>query len=142
MLNKVVLIGRLTRDPELRYTSSGVPVARFTLAVNRNFTNQQGEREADFIPIVVWRGQAETSARYLNKGRLVAVAGRIQTGSYETPDGQRRYTTEVVADEVRFLDWRDGRANTSTESSMPQDSVDTTIPGFDPYDGGEDELPF
>ncbi len=142
MLNKVVLIGRLTRDPELRYTSSGVPVARFTLAVNRNFTNQQGEREADFIPIVVWRGQAETSARYLNKGRLVAVAGRIQTGSYETPDGQRRYTTEVVADEVRFLDWRDGRADTSTESSMSQDSVDTTIPGFDPYDGGEDELPF
>lgn len=142
MLNKVVLIGRLTRDPELRYTSSGVPVARFTLAVNRNFTNQQGEREADFIPIVVWRGQAETSARYLNKGRLVAVAGRIQTGSYETQDGQRRYTTEVVADEVRFLDWGDGRADTSTESSMPQDSVDTTIPGFDPYDGGEDELPF
>lgn len=142
MLNKVVLIGRLTRDPELRYTSSGVPVARFTLAVNRNFTNQQGEREADFIPIVVWRGQAETSARYLNKGRLVAVAGRIQTGSYETPDGQRRYTTEVVADEVRFLDWGDRRADTSTESSMPQDSVDTTIPGFDPYDGGEDELPF
>lgn len=142
MLNKVVLIGRLTRDPELRYTSSGVPVARFTLAVNRNFTNQQGEREADFIPIVVWRGQAETSARYLNKGRLVAVAGRIQTGSYETPDGQRRYTTEVVADEVRFLDWGDRRADTSTESSMSQDSVDTTIPGFDPYDGGEDELPF
>lgn len=142
MLNKVVLIGRLTRDPELRYTSSGVPVARFTLAVNRNFTNQQGEREADFIPIVVWRGQAETSARYLNKGRLVAVAGRIQTGSYETPDGQRRYTTEVVADEVRFLDWGDGRKDTGIDSSMSQDNVDTTIPGFDPYEGGEDELPF
>jgi len=142
MLNKVVLIGRLTRDPELRYTSSGIPVARFTLAVNRNYANQQGEREADFIPIVAWRGQAETSARYLNKGRLVAVAGRIQTGSYETPDGQRRYTTEVVADEVRFLDWGDGRKDTGIDSSMSQDNVDTTIPGFDPYEGGEDELPF
>ena len=142
MLNKVVLIGRLTRDPELRYTSSGIPVARFTLAVNRNYANQQGEREADFIPIVVWRGQAETSARYLNKGRLVAVAGRIQTGSYETPDGQRRYTTEVVADEVRFLDWGDGRKDTGIDSSTSQDNVDTTIPGFDPYEGGEDELPF
>ena len=142
MLNKVVLIGRLTRDPELRYTSSGIPVARFTLAVNRNYANQQGEREADFIPIVAWRGQAETSARYLNKGRLVAVAGRIQTGSYETPDGQRRYTTEVVADEVRFLDWGDGRKDTGIDSSMSQDNVDTTISGFDPYEGGEDELPF
>ncbi len=142
MLNKVVLIGRLTRDPELRYTTSGIPVARFTLAVNRNFTNQQGEREADFIPIVVWRGQAETSARYLNKGRLVAVAGRIQTGSYDTPDGQRRYTTEVVADEVRFLDWREGKTDTSTGSSMSQDSVDTTTSDFGPYEGGEDELPF
>lgn len=144
MLNKVVLIGRLTRDPELRYTSSGIPVTRFTLAVNRNFANQQGEREADFIPIVAWRSQAENSARYLSKGRLVAVAGRIQTGSYETPDGQRRYTTEVVADEVTFLEWGDGKAGRSTDSDRVQDTVhDTNIPGdFQPFDGGDDELPF
>lgn len=104
MLNKVVLIGRLTKDPDLRYTPTGIPVARFTLAVQRPYANEQGEREADFIPIVVWRGAAETCAKHLSKGRLVAVVGRIQTGSYETPDGQRRYTTDVVADEVKFLD--------------------------------------
>ena len=143
MLNKVVLIGRLTRDPELRYTSGGIAVTRFTLAVDRNFTNQQGEREADFIPIVVWRGQAETSAKYLNKGRLVAVSGRIQTGSYETPEGQRRYTTEVVADDVRFLDWGDGKADKSSDSGRSQDTYDTSTPeGFHPFDGGDDELPF
>ena len=119
MLNKVVLIGRLTRDPELRYTSSGIAVTRFTLAVDRNYTNQQGERQADFIPIVVWRGQAETSAKYLSKGRLVAVSGRIQTGSYETPEGQRRYTTDVVADEVRFLDWGEARTGRIPKSIEP-----------------------
>lgn len=143
MLNKVVLIGRLTRDPELRYTSSGIAVTRFTLAVDRSFTNQQGEREADFIPITVWRGQAETSAKYLNKGRLVAVSGRIQTGSYETPEGQRRYTTEVVADEVRFLDWGDGRSDKGSDTDRTHDSYHDDTPGFNnPLSGGDDELPF
>jgi single-strand DNA-binding protein len=104
VLNRVVLIGRLTRDPELRYTPSGVPVAGFTLAVDRPFTNQQGERGTDFVPIVVWRKQAETCANYLGKGRLVAVDGRLQIRSYDTPDGQRRRVAEVVADSVRFLD--------------------------------------
>ena len=131
MLNKVVLIGRLIKDPELRYTTSGVPVTRFTLAVNRNYTNQQGEREADFIPITVWRGAAESCAKYLAKGRLVAVAGRIQTGSYDK-DGQRHYTTEVVADEVRFLEWREKKE---------QEQVQGDIPGFAPYENDE-ELPF
>ena len=129
MLNRVVLIGRLTKDPDLRYTTSGVPVTRFTLAVNRNFTNSQGEREADFIPIQTWRGTAENCAKYLSKGRLVAVAGRIQTGSYEQ-DGQRRYTWEVVADEVRFLEW-------GNKQEQGQDD----IPGFIPYENDE-ELPF
>jgi len=129
MLNRVVLIGRLTKDPDLRYTTSGVPVTRFTLAVNRNFTNSQGEREADFIPITVWRGQAENCAKYLAKGRLVAVSGRIQTGSYDK-DGQRHYTTEVVADEVRFLEW-------GNKQEQGQDD----IPGFVPYENDE-ELPF
>ncbi len=143
MLNKVVLIGRLTRDPELRYTPGGVAVTRFTLAVDRPFTNQQGEREADFIPIVVWRAQAETSAKYLNKGRLVAVAGRIQTGSYETPDGQRRYTTDVVADEVRFLDWGDRNTTRASETDVFQDSgFGGNETGFHPIEGEDDELPF
>jgi len=127
MLNKVVLIGRLTKDPELRYTTSGVPVTRFTLAVNRNYTNQQGERKADFIPITVWRGAAESCAKYLAKGRLVAVAGRIQTGSYEQ-DGQRRYTWEVVADEVQFLEW--------------SEKQETYIPGFNEVNIPDEELPF
>ncbi|NLJ40020.1 MAG: single-stranded DNA-binding protein [Clostridiales bacterium] len=148
MMNKVVLIGRLTRDPELRYTSSGIALARFTLAVDRSFTNQQGEREADFIPITVWRGQAENCAKYLNKGRLVAVSGRIQTGSYETPEGQRRYTTEVVADDVRFLEWGDRAESRGQDAGMASgdryNSPDTgDVPGFNPLeDGGEDELPF
>ena len=131
-MNKVVLIGRLTKDPELRYTASGTAVARFTLAVDRGFKNQQGEKQADFIPITVWRTQAENCAKYLQKGRLVAVAGRIQTGSYETPDGQRRYTTEVVADEVRFLEWGEKKE---------QGQVQGDIPEFTPYENNE-KLPF
>ncbi len=143
MLNKVVLIGRLTRDPELRYTSGGIAVTRFTLAVDRNYTNQQGEREADFIPIVVWRGQAETSAKYLNKGRLVAVSGRIQTGSYETPEGQRRYTTEVIADDVRFLDRGDSKPSGESDVGRTQDSYhNDSTPGFTDLGDGDDELPF
>src|SRR5690554_5655090 len=104
MLNKVVLIGRLTRDPELKYLPSGVSVATFTLAVNRNFKNQQGEVEADFIPIVTWRALAENVGKYMSKGRLVAVSGRIQVRNYQTQEGQTRYITEVVADDVRFLE--------------------------------------
>jgi single-strand DNA-binding protein len=128
MLNKVVLIGRLTKNPDLRHTQSGIAVARFTLAVDRGFKNQDGEKQADFIPITVWRGQAENCAKYLQKGRLVAVAGRIQTGSYDK-DGQRVYTTDVVADEVRFLEWGEKR-------EQGQD-----IPGFTEYQSDE-PLPF
>lgn len=143
MLNKVVLIGRLTRDPELRYTSGGIAVANFTLAVDRNFANQQGEREADFIPIVVWRGAAENCAKYLVKGRLVAVSGRIQTGSYETPEGQRRYTTDVVADDVRFLEWGDRKSDgESGDMGRGQQGDVGSTPGYEPIPGGDDELPF
>lgn len=106
MINRVVLVGRLTKDPELRYTPSGVAVARFTLAVNRTFSNQQGEKQADFINIVVWRKQAENTANFLRKGALAGIEGRIQTGSYEGQDGKRVYTTEVVADSVQFLESR------------------------------------
>lgn len=104
MLNRVILIGRLTRDPELRYTPAGVAVTQFTLAVDRPFTSQGGEREADFIPVVTWRQLAETCANYLRKGRLTAVEGRIQVRNYENNEGKRVYVTEVIADNVRFLE--------------------------------------
>ncbi|KAF0823516.1 single-stranded DNA-binding protein [Cytobacillus firmus] len=104
MMNRVVLVGRLTKDPDLRYTPNGVPVASFTLAVNRTFTNQQGEREADFINCVVWRKPAENVANFLKKGSLAGVDGRIQTRSYEGQDGKRVYVTEVQAESVQFLE--------------------------------------
>jgi single-strand DNA-binding protein len=104
MLNRVVLIGRLVADPELRYTPSGVPVANFRIAVDRRFTNAAGERETDFINIVAWRQSAEFAANYLGKGRLVAVDGRLQIRQWTTQDGQRRQTAEVVADSIQGLD--------------------------------------
>lgn len=104
MLNHIVLIGRLTKDPELRYTTSGKAVATLRLAVDRGTTNPQGEKETDFIDVVVWERQAETVANYLQKGRLIAVQGRLQIRQYETQEGQRREKAEVVASQVRFLD--------------------------------------
>ncbi len=104
MMNRAVFVGRLTKDPDLRYTPSGVPVATFTLAVNRTFTNQQGEREADFIPVVVWRKPAENAANFLKKGSLAGVDGRIQTRNYEGQDGKRVWVTELVAESVQFLE--------------------------------------
>lgn len=115
MLNRVVLIGRLVADPQLRYTQGGTAVANFRIAVDRPFTNQQGERETDFIDIVAWRRLAETCANNLNKGRLVGVDGRLQVREYEY-EGQRRRQAEVVADNVEFLDWpRDGSAPRGAE---------------------------
>jgi len=102
-MNKAILVGRLTKDPELRTTGSGVSTASFTVAVTRPFTNQNGERDADFISVVVWRKQAENVCKYTNKGSLVGVEGRIQTRSYDHTDGTKRYVTEVVADNVTFL---------------------------------------
>ncbi|MDI3316837.1 MAG: single-stranded DNA-binding protein [Bacillota bacterium] len=129
MLNVVVLIGRLVRDPELRYTPTGVAVCNFTLAVDRSFTNQQGERETDFIDVVTWRHLAETVANHLSKGRLVAVHGRLQIRNYETQDGQKRRVAEVVADTVRFLDRPadreapPGALEGSTEVDLPGDDI-------------------
>lgn len=119
-MNKVMLIGRITRDPELRYTSSNIPSVRFTLAVNRPFENQNGERETDFINVVVWRKQAENVKKYVSKGSLVAVEGRIQTGSYEK-DGQRVYTTDVVADNVQFLESKAQSQNRVQDDVTPSD---------------------
>lgn len=106
MINNVVLVGRLTKDPDLRYTASGTGVATFTLAVNRNFTNQDGNREADFINCVIWRKSAETLANYARKGTLLGVTGRIQTRSYDNQQGQRVYVTEVVAESFQLLESR------------------------------------
>ena len=104
MLNRTVLVGRLTKDPEYRTTPNGVSVTTFTIAVNRTFTNAQGEREADFINCVTFRKQAENVNNYLSKGSLAGVDGRLQSRSYENKDGQRVFVTEVVADSVQFLE--------------------------------------
>lgn len=103
MINKTLLIGRLTKDPEVKKFQGGTAVASFTLAVDRNYKNKDGEREADFIPVVAWRKTAELLEKYTHRGDMLAVVGRIQTRSYETPDGYKRYVTEVVADEVQFV---------------------------------------
>jgi single-strand DNA-binding protein len=132
MMNHVLLIGRLTRDPEQRTTQSNVSVTTFTLAVDRNFTNQSGERETDFLPVVTFKGLADTCYRYLDKGRLVAVSGRIQTRSYEGNDGSRRYITEIIADEVNFLERKQDNS---------QQGSKTAPAGFEPV-YNDSELPF
>lgn len=117
MLNRVVLVGRLTKDPDLRYTPSGVAVANFTLAVNRPFTNQQGNREADFINCVVWRRPAENLANYMKKGSMVGVDGRLQTRNFEGQDGKMVYMTEVVADSVQFLETKSSNQGNGGQGS-------------------------
>jgi single-strand DNA-binding protein len=114
-MNKTFLVGRLTKDPELKYLSNNIAVANFTIAINRTFTNQTGEREADFINIVVWRKQAENVKKYLSKGSLVGIDGRIQTRNYENPEGKKVYITEVVADNVQFLESKNQRDNVSPQ---------------------------
>lgn len=157
MLNRVILIGRLTRDPELRYTPSGVAVTQFTIAVDRPFTSQGGEREADFIPVVTWRQLAETCANYLRKGRLTAVEGRIQVRNYENNEGKRVYVTEVIADNVRFLessresgasgngpreDQGFGGGNTSRSNNSSRGNQDPFSDDGKPIDISDDDLPF
>ena len=131
-LNRVLFIGRLTREPELRYTPDGTPVANFTIAVNRSFANQKGEREADFIPIVVWRKQAEQCAEYLSKGSEVVVDGRLQIRSYEDRDGIKRKKSEIVAWGVQFL----GRFK--KEEPSPEEPVEAEIDKVS-IDEGEEE---
>ncbi|MDN4067695.1 single-stranded DNA-binding protein [Paenibacillus vini] len=156
MLNRVILIGRLTKDPELRYTPTGVAVTQFTIAVDRPFTSQGGEREADFIPVVTWRQLAETCANYLRKGRLTAVEGRIQVRNYENNEGKRVYITEVIADNVRFLEsnrqlgnghqgdepsFGTGNENRSRGGSSRKDNDPFSDDGK-PIDISDDDLPF
>ncbi|AWX97005.1 Single-stranded DNA-binding protein 1 [Streptococcus suis] len=131
MINNVVLVGRMTRDAELRYTPSNQAVATFTLAVNRNFKNQDGEREADFVNCVIWRQQAENLANWAKKGALIGVTGRIQTRSYDNQQGQRVYVTEVVAESFQLLESRGQQSNSqdgSSGNSSPMDIQDEDLP--------------
>ncbi|HET7264432.1 MAG TPA: single-stranded DNA-binding protein [bacterium] len=120
MLNRIELIGRLTRDPELRYVANGHAMAQFTIAVNRDFKNAAGEREADFVRCVAWRKLAEQVGQYCVKGRLVAVEGRLQTRNYELPDGSRRTLTEVIGDRVWFLDGRRTESEGDGQAAAPE----------------------
>lgn len=120
-MNKVMLIGRLTTKPELRYTSSNIPYSRFSLAVNRPFNSQQGERGTDFINIVIWRKQAENVCNFLDKGSLVSVEGRLQTGSFNDKDGNKRYTMDVVADNVQFLESKQQSQRRAQDDVSPYD---------------------
>ncbi len=115
-MNRVMLIGRITAKPELRYTGSNIPYTRFSVAVNRTFSNNQGQRETDFINVVIWRKQAENVCNFLDKGSLVAVEGRLQTGNYDDKDGNKRYTMDVVGDNVQFLESK-GQAQNRVNSS-------------------------
>lgn len=157
MINRVVLVGRLTKDPELKFTPSGVPMARFTLAVNRQFSNQQGEREADFISCIAWRKQAENLANFQKKGALIGVDGHIQTGSYEGQDGKRVFTTDIVADSIQFLESKSQQSGTSSttqnyqSTNNQQNSQQQNYTRVDedpfasskgPMDVSEDDLPF
>lgn len=128
MLNRIVLIGRLTADPSLKFTPNGKAVANFSLAVDRQFRNQQGEKEADFINIVVWGTQAENSANFLSKGKLAAVDGRLQIRSYDGQDGQKRWITEVVADNVRFLSPKEGNQTHDNDLGSEVNFSDSDIP--------------
>lgn len=131
MINNVVLVGRLTRDPELRYMPSNVAVATFSLAVNRNFKDANGERETDFINCVIWRQQAENLANWAKKGALIGITGRIQTRSYENQQGQRVYVTEVVAENFQMLESRAAREG----SSANQGNTSGTFGNGDGYAG-------
>lgn len=142
MLNNVVLVGRMTKDPELRYTPSNHAVATFSLAVNRNFKSQNGEREADFINCVIWRQQAENLANWAKKGALIGITGRIQTRNYENQQGQRVFVTEVVADNFQLLEsWKDREAGQSQGYSQPDFSRQTPM-NANPMDISDDDLPF
>ena len=156
MINRTVLVGRLTRDPELRYTQGGTAVASFTVAVNRQFTNSQGEREADFINCVIWRKAAENFANLVHKGSLVGIDGRIQTRNYENKQGQRVYVTEVVVENFSLLESKNANSNDNTNNdpnnqsnnlnNQPKKPNNNTSDPFadngKPIDISDDSLPF
>lgn len=140
-MNKVVLVGRLTKDPELRYTGQGTPVASFTLAVNRRFKSKSGDTDADFIPIVAWGNQGENTAKYVTKGSQIAVYGRIQVRNYQANDGTKRYVTEVIAEEVTFLGSGKKDNNYPNNEKANQD-FGVPLDDFHPMEEDDDDLPF
>lgn len=137
-MNKVVIIGNLTKDPELTTTNNGINFCRFTVAVGRNFTSSDGERETDFLPVIAWRNQADNCYKYIKKGSKVAVVGSVQTRNYEGNDGQRRYMTEIVAETVEFLTTKNSATGDDEgEKELPKEEV---VNKFEPID--DDNLPF
>ncbi|WP_195493219.1 single-stranded DNA-binding protein [Enterococcus gallinarum] len=156
MINNLTLVGRLTKDPDLKYTGNGTAVATFTLAVNRNFTNQSGEREADFINCVIWRKSAETLANYAKKGVLIGVTGRIQTRSYDNQQGQKVYVTEVIVDNFQLLESKKADSSQNTQggdvsnsqtNNYTRNQQNTNSATADPFgnssiDINDDDLPF
>lgn len=158
MINNVTLVGRLTKNPELRYTPNGVANCRFTLAVNRTFKNQNGEQEADFIQCVAWRKAAENLSNFMKKGNLIGLVGRIQTGSFEGQDGKRVYTTEVIAESIQFLESRNSQRNGQEQQQtqeptqqqysqvyqqqFQQPNNDPFAQSNSPIEVSEDDLPF
>ncbi|WP_420222888.1 single-stranded DNA-binding protein [Pediococcus acidilactici] len=152
MINTVALVGRLTKDPEMRYTAAGVPVANFNLAVNRQFTNQNGEREADFINCLIWRKPAENFCDFTHKGSLVGISGRVQTRSYTNQKDEKVYVTEVVAERFSLLESKEKDKSNSQPHSPVQESNQSKSKHTNPNDpfanGGQsiditdDDLPF
>ena len=152
MINSICLVGRMTKDAELRYTPSNAGVATFTLAVNRNRKNENGEREADFINCVIWRQQAENLANWAKKGALIGVTGRIQTRSYDNQQGQHVYVTEVVAESFQLLESRSSREGQGSNYNSPYQKPAQSTPNFareespfganNPMDISDDDLPF
>ncbi|WP_068672303.1 single-stranded DNA-binding protein [Oceanobacillus sp. Castelsardo] len=156
MMNRTILVGRLTRDPDLRYTPTGNAVANFTVAVNRPFKNQEGQQEADFVNCVTWRKQAENLANYQKKGNLIGVDGRVQTRTYEGQDGKTVYVTEILAESIQFLESKNngntGQNNqpgTNTQPNQQNNQNQSNFNNEDPFanngqpiDISDDELPF
>ena len=139
-MNKVILVGRLTKDPELKYTNTNIPVVQFTIAVNRTFQNKNGEKQADFISCVVWRQQAENFAKYMRKGSLIGIDGQIQTRQYDDPNGVRKYITEVICDSIHFLESKSSRDGFSGYSDVNQYDIPSynQKPSEQPKDPFED----
>lgn len=143
MINNVVLVGRLTAKPELKFTQANKAVASFTLAVNRPFKNQDGNREADFINCIIWNQSAENLANWANKGTLIGITGRIQTRNYENNEGRRVYVTEVLANNFQLLESRNQQENNQSQQQTPATGYNQNpFGGAGPYNISDDDLPF
>lgn len=144
-MNKIILLGRLTRDPEVRYTQTGKVVCQFTLAVDRPFANQEGQREADFIPVIIWGKQAEVCGNSLTKGQRVLVEGRLQIRSYDAKDGSKRWVTEVIANNFEFIERKGDNATNNGGNRAPQNAAPAAGGGMEAFGSAvpfDEEIPF